>query len=69
MDGCQEARNAVTIVEVPCPKCTGAMEFFIKDGFLAVDAVCDTCGDTIPAGSSPEPWLHRAETAQHCAAG
>ena len=41
MDGCQEARNAITIVEVPCPNCRGSMEFFIKDGFLAVDALCD----------------------------
>lgn len=60
MDGCQEARNAITIVEIPCPHCSGSMEFFIKDGYLAVDARCDTCGAVIPAGSSPEAWLHGA---------
>lgn len=52
MDGCQEARNAITISEIPCPKCGGSIEVFIKDGFLAADAVCDTCGYVIAAGSS-----------------
>lgn len=53
MDVCQEARNAIAIVEVPCPNCGGSMEFFIKDGFLAVDALCDSCSFAIPAGSRP----------------
>ena len=53
MDGCQEARSAITIEEIPCPKCGGSMEIFIKDGFLAADAVCDTCGYGIAAGASP----------------
>ena len=52
MDGCQEARNAITIGEVSCPKCGGSMEIFLKDGFLAADAVCDACGYCIAAGSS-----------------
>lgn len=52
MDGCQEARNAITIGEVFCPKCGGSMEIFLKDGFLAADAVCDACGYRIAAGSS-----------------
>lgn len=64
MDGCQEARNAITIFEIPCPRCTGSIEFFIKDGFLAVDALCDTCGYTVPPGSSPEHWLRPSNSAQ-----
>lgn len=63
MDGCQEARNAITIVEVPCPNCEGSMEFFIKDGFLAVDALCDSCGYTIPAGSSTEQGQRPSKSA------
>lgn len=63
MDGYQEARNAITIVEVPCPNCGGSMEFFIKDGFLAVDALCDSCSFAIPAGSSPEQWLRPSKSA------
>ena len=39
------------------------MEFFIKDGFLAVDALCDSCSFTIPAGSSPEQWLQPSKSA------
>lgn len=54
MDGCQEARNAITIVELPCPRCGSTMEAFVKDGFLAADAVCDDCGYTIPAGTNME---------------
>lgn len=52
MDGCQEARYAVTIDEMPCPQCGESVEIFIRDGVLAVDAVCDACGHVIPAGSS-----------------
>ena len=52
MDGCMEARAAITISEVPCPQCGEGMETFIKDGALAADAVCEKCGYTIPAGSS-----------------
>ena len=44
MDGCQEARNAITITEVPCPQC--------GVGSLAADAVCDACGHVIPAGTN-----------------
>ncbi len=51
MDVCQEARNAITIKEVPCPQCGESVEVFIKDGFLAADTVCDSCGHVIPAGS------------------
>ena len=54
MDGCQEARYAITIKEIPCPKCSGSMEAFIRDGFLATDAVCDDCGYVIPSGSNFE---------------
>ena len=52
MDGCQEARNAITITEVPCPQCGAEVEIFIRDGSLAADAVCDTCGHVIPAGTN-----------------
>ena len=46
MDGCQEARNAITITEVPCPQCGVGVEVFIRD------AVCDACGHVIPAGTN-----------------
>ena len=52
MDGCMEARAAVAISETPCPQCGEGMEIFIKDGILAVDAVCEKCGYSIPAGSA-----------------
>ena len=32
MDGCMEARAAITISEIPCPQCGEGMELFIKDG-------------------------------------
>ena len=51
MDGCHEARQAVTIGEMDCPRCGESVEIFIKDGFLAADAVCDSCGNVIAAGS------------------
>ena len=52
MDGCMEARAAITISEIPCPQCGEGMELFIKDGALEADAVCEKCGYTIPAGAS-----------------
>ena len=51
MDGCMEARAAVTICEIPCPRCGEGVEIFIKDGTLAADAVCAGCGYAIPAGT------------------
>ena len=51
LDGCQEARQAVTIREIPCPRCGGSVETFVKDGALAADAVCEGCGHVIPAGT------------------
>ena len=54
MDGCQEARNAITITEVPCPQCGTSVEIFIRDGSLAADAICDTYGHVIPAGANWE---------------
>ncbi len=44
MDGCQEARRAVTIKEVTCPQCGESVEVFIRDGVLAADSRCDNCG-------------------------
>ena len=51
MDGCMEARAAITISEVPCPQCGEGIEIFIKDGVLAADSVCEKCGWVIPAGA------------------
>ena len=51
MDGCREARAAITISEVPCPQCGTGIEIFIRDGSLAADAVCENCGYRIPAGA------------------
>ena len=52
MDGCQEARNAITITEVPCPQCGVGVEVFIRAGPLAAEAVGDACGHVIPAGTN-----------------
>ena len=51
MDPCQEARNAITIKEVPCPQCGETVEVYIKDGFLAADVKCDACGCMLSAGA------------------
>ena len=58
MDGCQEARNAITIAEIPCPRCSNAVEIFLRDGFLAAGSVCEACGYALPAG------IHESEAAQ-----
>ena len=42
MINCQEARNAITILEVECPQCGDSVEVFVKDG-----VVCTECGNTI----------------------
>ena len=52
MDGCQEARNAITITEVLCPQFGAEVGLFIRYGSLAADAVCDACGHVIPAGTN-----------------
>lgn len=39
---CQEARNAITILEVECPQCGNVVEVFVKDG-----VVCTECGNII----------------------
>ena len=51
LDGCQEARQAVEIREIPCPRCGEAVEIFVKDGALAADAACDVCGHVLSAGT------------------
>ena len=53
MDGCHEARTAVSIKEIPCPTCGKTMEVFLKDGLLAEDAVCESCGLRLSAGINP----------------
>lgn len=60
MDGCQEARNAITITEVPCPQCGVGVEVFIRDGSLAADAVCDACGHVIFATLSSDEFKKTA---------
>ena len=32
MINCQEARNAITILEVECPQCGDSVEVFVNDG-------------------------------------
>ena len=51
MDGCMEARMAVTIQEIPCPRCGEGVEIFLRDGALAADSVCEHCGCVLPAGA------------------
>mgnify|MGYP000005805235 CR=1 FL=1 len=51
MNGCEDARRAVSIEEYPCPQCGEIMEIFVRDGEIATDAVCEKCGYTLPAGS------------------
>lgn len=50
MIGCHDARNAVIVREVHCPHCGEIMECFERDGIHAVDAYCENCDFTIPAG-------------------
>lgn len=40
MINCQEARNAITILEVECPQCGDSVEVFVKDGVVCTDSVC-----------------------------
>lgn len=54
MAGCHDARNAVTILEVVCPKCGEIMEAFGVDGKLRADAACENCGHVIPEGTPVE---------------
>ena len=56
MEGCQEARGAIAIVETACPKCKKELELFIKDGRTAADAQCGRCGWFLRAGT-PEDQL------------
>ena len=47
MINCQEARNAITILEVECPQCGNVIEVFVKDGVVCTDSVCTECGNII----------------------
>ena len=69
MDGCQEARNAITITEVPCPQCGVGVEVFIRDGSLAADAVCAACGHVIPAGFDTPTTNHQSRLSRDAEAG
>ncbi len=51
MDGCQEARMAVTIRDTDCPRCGESVEIYIRDGALAADSTCDACGYIFHAGT------------------
>lgn len=44
---CQEARNAITILEVECPQCGNVVEVFVKDGVVCTDSVCTECGNIV----------------------
>lgn len=44
---CQEARNAVAILEVNCPQCGEGVEVFVKDGKVCTDSACTECGNII----------------------
>lgn len=57
MSGCHDARNAVTILEVPCPQCGEIVEVFERDGAFAVDAICEECGYSFEAGESVDRVL------------
>ena len=37
-----------TIEEVDCPKCSGVIEVFERDGLTVGDSVCEQCGFAIP---------------------
>ncbi len=50
MTGCHDARNAITIKEIPCPHCGEIMECFDRDSIHAAEARCENCGFIIPAG-------------------
>lgn len=54
MAGCHDKVNAVTIFEIPCPKCGEMMEVFYRDGHHAAEARCEHCGHQIPAGEAFE---------------
>lgn len=47
MINCQEARNAITIMEIVCPECGESVEIFVKDGAVCTDSACTECGHTI----------------------
>ena len=47
MINCQEARNAITILDVECPQCGAIVEVFVKDGVVCTDSVCTECDNTI----------------------
>lgn len=49
---CQEARNAVTILEVECPQCGEGVEVFVKDSVVCTDSACTEC-DKIIEQSTP----------------
>lgn len=54
MTGCHEARNAVTIAEVLCPRCGAVTEVFVKDGSICADSVCEECGCRIEQSTALE---------------
>ncbi len=37
-----------------CLKCKGNMEVFMRDGMLAADARCESCGFSMEAGTKAE---------------
>lgn len=51
MNGCQDARNAITISEIACPQCGESLEIFVKDGKVCADAQCEGCGWKLVEGT------------------
>jgi len=45
--GCIDARNMTLIKEIKCPECGNEMEFFVRDGRVIEDSICEKCGYTI----------------------
>lgn len=49
---CQEARNAITIMDAVCPNCGEIVEIFVKDGAVCTDSACAQCGSVIAQSTS-----------------
>ena len=41
--GCIDARNMTLIKEIKCPECGNEMEFFVRDGRVIEDSICENC--------------------------
>ena len=48
MINCQEARNAITILDVECPQCGAIVEVFVKDGVVCTVSWVSSCPEISP---------------------